>query len=334
MRKTSGRRGALNRASELIRESSSLYLASHIRPDGDAIGSLLGLALALESSGRRVAALLADPVPPNYRFLPGAERIRHRPPDWRADLGIVVDCDGLSRLGPLEPAFSSLPHLVDIDHHRTDRVFGEVQIIDPGAAASGEIVYHLLRRLDLPLDAEIAACLYSAILTDTGRFCFGNTSAGALRVAADLVKAGARPQPIARSIYEERSVAATHLLGLALSRLSSELDGQAVSSTLTRQDFLATGAAPSDTEGIIDHLRAIGGPRVALLFVQPDHNGVRVSLRSDGSVDVSEIALQFGGGGHAMAAGCTVAGAADEVRKRILVSLAGALPTAETGRDA
>jgi phosphoesterase RecJ-like protein len=324
----------LNRASELIRESSSFYIASHIRPDGDAIGSLLGMALALQNSGRRVAALLADPVPPNYRFLPRADRIRHRPPDWRADVGIVVDCDGLSRIGALEPAFSSLPHLIDIDHHQTDRLFGEVQIIEPGAAATGEMVYHLLRRLDLPVDAEIATCLYAAILTDTGRFCFGNTTASALRVAAELVKAGAQPQPIARRIYEKRSVAATHLLGVALSRLSSELDGQVVASTLTRQDFLETGAATTDTEGIIDHLRAIGGPRVALLFVQPDHNGVRVSLRSDGSVDVSEIALRFGGGGHAMAAGCTIPGTVEQVRKRVLDSLAGALLPAETGRDA
>lgn len=333
MRKTSAAR-MLNRASELIRESSSFYIASHIRPDGDAIGSLLGMALALQNSGRRVAALLADPVPPNYRFLPRADRIRHRPPDWRADVGIVVDCDGLSRIGALEPAFSSLPHLIDIDHHQTDRLFGEVQIIEPGAAATGEMVYHLLRRLDLPVDAEIATCLYAAILTDTGRFCFGNTTASALRVAAELVKAGAQPQPIARRIYEKRSVAATHLLGVALSRLSSELDGQVVASTLTRQDFLETGAATTDTEGIIDHLRAIGGPRVALLFVQPDHNGVRVSLRSDGSVDVSEIALRFGGGGHAMAAGCTIPGTVEQVRKRVLDSLAGALLPAETGRDA
>jgi phosphoesterase RecJ-like protein len=333
MTKTSAAR-MLNRASDLIRKSSSFYIASHIRPDGDAIGSLLGLVLALENSGRRVAALLADPVPPNYRFLPGADRIRHRPPDWRADVGIVVDCDGLSRLGPLEPAVSSLPHLIDIDHHQTDRIFGEVQIIEPGAAATGEMVYHLLRRLDLPVDAEIATCLYAAILTDTGRFCFGNTTASALRVAAELVKAGAQPQRIARRIYEKRSVAATHLLGVALSRLSSELDGQVVASTLTRQDFLETGAATSDTEGIIDHLRAIGGPRVALLFVQPDHNGVRVSLRSDGSVDVSEIALQFGGGGHAMAAGCTIPGTVEQVRKRVLDGLAGALLPAETARDA
>jgi phosphoesterase RecJ-like protein len=204
-----------------------------------------------------------------------------------------------------------------------------VRIIDPGAAATGEMIWRLLRALDLSMEADVATCLYTAILTDTGRFCFGNTTAGALRVAGQLVRAGAQPQSIARRVYEERSIAATHLLGVALSRLSAELGGQAVSATLTGRDFLETGAAPSDTEGIIDHLRAIGGPRVALLLVQPNNEGeVRVSLRSDGSVDVSEIALRFGGGGHAMAAGCTVPGTAGEVRKRILAALAVALPAA------
>lgn len=333
MRKISPAR-MLNRGVELIRQGTSFYLASHIRPDGDAIGSLLGLALALQQSGRRVAALLADPVPPNYRFLPGADRIRQRPPRWRADIGIVVDCDGLSRVGPLEPALRRLPHLVDIDHHRTDRVFGDAQITDHKAAATAEIVYRLLQRLRLPVGADVATCLYAAILTDTGRFCFGNTTARALRIASQLVKAGAQPQPIARHIYEQRSVAATHLLGIALSRLFSELGGQVVSSALTRRDFAITGAAPSDTEGIIDHLRAIGGPRVAAMFVQSDDSGVRVSLRSDGTVDVGEVALQFGGGGHAMAAGCTVSGTAAEVRKRTLVAIAAALAGPEAERDA
>jgi phosphoesterase RecJ-like protein len=320
---------ARSRAIELICESRSFYVGSHIRPDGDALGSLLGLSLALGKRGRKVAALVADPVPANYRFLPGADRVRRKRPAWRADVGIVVDCDGIDRLGPLAPAFAALPRLIDIDHHQTDQLFGEVQIVDPRAAATAEIVYRLLRRMAFPFDAEVATCLYAAILTDTGRFCFGNTTASALRVAGDLVRAGADPTEVARRIYEERSAAATHLLGLALSRLSSELGAQVVSSTLTRDDFAATGAAPGDTEGIIDHLRAIGGPRVALLFVQPNREGVRVSLRSDGSVDVSEIALRFGGGGHMMAAGCTVPGSAGEVRRRVLDAVGAALARRE-----
>src|SRR5512136_1806997 len=144
---------ALSQATDLLRQARSCYIGSHVRPDGDALGSLLGLSLALERSGRRVAAMLADPVPGNYRFLPGTDRVLHRLPAWQPDLGIAVDCDGPSRLGSLQSAFEALPQLIDIDHHHTDHVFGQVHLIDAGAAATGEIVYRLLQELGLPPDA-------------------------------------------------------------------------------------------------------------------------------------------------------------------------------------
>jgi len=312
---------ARDRVIALIRKSKRVYMGSHIRPDGDALGSLLALGLGLEQRGCQVAMLLTDPVPPSYSFLPGITRVQSEPPEWEADLGLVVDCDGLSRLGKLAEVFSGLPHLVDIDHHATDSAFGDEHLIDSSAGATAEIVHALLRDFDVELNPDIGTCLYAAILTDTGRFCYANTTTNSLRIAAEAVEAGAEPHFIARKIFEERSIAATHLLGVALARLTEHLDGRVVSSLLTRDDFQETGAVPSDTEGIIDHLRAIGGPRVALLFVSPDHDSVRVSLRSDGSVDVSQVALGFGGGGHAMAAGCTVKGRAEEVRSRVVESL-------------
>jgi len=312
-----------------IETSNDIWIGTHIRPDGDALGSLLGLALALEGQGHRVTALSADPAPPTFQFLPGSDRIQSNPPDWSAELGIVVDCDGMARLGPLASDFAALPHLIDIDHHDTDNAFGGERLIESDAAATGEIVYDLLKALGAEIDEHVATCLYTAILTDTGRFCFGNTSSRSLNTAGALVRAGANPHHIARKIYEERSMAAMHLLGLALERLSSDIDSLVVSSHLARGDFEATGAVPSDTEGIIDHLRSIGGPRVALLFVEPDHNGVRVSLRSDGSVDVSAIALSFGGGGHIVAAGCTVSGTTDDVKPRVLDAVRQALADTE-----
>ncbi len=314
-----------DRVVDLINRSRSFYIGTHIRPDGDALGSLLGLTLSLEKSDRQAIALAVDPVPTNYRFLPGTDRVRDQVPDWPAEVGIGVDCDGISRLGSLADSFAALPKLVDIDHHYTEQLFGDLQIIDPRAAATGEIVYQLLKHAGLPIDAEVATCLYTAILTDTGRFCFGNTTARALRTASELVKAGADPHFIARRIYEDKTIGASHLLGLALSRLRLDLDGQVVSSTLRQEDFAATNAAQGDTEGIIEHLKAIGGPRVAMLLIEPNHDDVRVSLRSDGSVDVSEIAVQFGGGGHKMAAGCTIPGKADEAGKQIIDSVRGAL---------
>lgn len=322
-----------DRVIRLIQSSRNIWVGIHIRPDGDALGSLLGLSLALEQTGHRVASLSADPVPDNYRFLPGVERVSSKPPAWKADLGIVVDCDGISRLGGLAPDFESLPSLIDIDHHDTDHAFGDARLIDSAAGATGEIVYQVLQGLEVQPDADIGTCLYTAILTDTGRFCYANTTDQSLRIASEMVAAGAAPDRIARRIYEERSMEATHLLGVALSRLSADLQGQVVSSVLTQKDFRETGAAPGDTEGIIDHLRAIGGPRVALLLVQPNHDGVRVSMRSDGSVDVSEIALGFGGGGHMMAAGCTVSGTAEGVREQVLDAVRGALER-PSGNDA
>ncbi len=293
---------ARKRAIRLIENSNDIFVATHIRPDGDALGSLLGLLLALEKTGARVAALCTDPVPANYAFLPAADRILSLPPDWKAGLGIVVDCDGLGRTGALEPALASLPALIDLDHHDTDRTFGQERLVDATAGAAAEIVHELIRDMGTPLDAEISTCLYAAILTDTGRFCYGNTTARSLRIAAELVASGADPHYIARN----------------LSRLSAAEDGQIVSSVLRPEDFECTGAAPSETEGIIGHLRAIGGTRVAILFVEPDHDAVRVSLRSDGSVDVGEVALGFGGGGHAMAAGCTVTGSVEVVEQSVL----------------
>jgi phosphoesterase RecJ-like protein len=310
-----------NRAARLIQSSDAILIGTHIRPDGDALGSLLGLALALEKAGKRVARLCADPVPPVYSFLPGSDRVSDQPPRRPAQLGIAVDCDGIARLGPLETTFAALPHLLDIDHHATNRSFGEVRLTDPSAAACSEMVYHLIGQLGLPLDQETAICLYTGVITDTGRFCYANTTADTFRVAGELVRAGAAAHAIARKVYGERSLAATHLLGVALSRLTSELNGEVVSAWLTLSDFAETGAVSADTEGIIDHLRAIGGPRVALLLVEMEGGQVRVSLRSDGSVDVSDVAYGFGGGGHAAAAGCTCEGTMGEVRRQVLAAL-------------
>ncbi len=309
---------ARNQAVELLSTVESAFVATHVRPDGDALGCLLAVCLALEARGCRVCRLCADPVPDNYRFLPSADRVTAEVPDWRPQVGIVVDCDGLARVGPLESAFSSLPQLLDIDHHATDQAFGDIRVVDPTAGATGEIIYTLLRRVGVRLTADIATCLYAAILTDTGRFGYTNATARSLMIASRLVRAGADPHEITRKVYEERSIAATHLLGVALSRLVVDCNDEVVSSTLTLADFARAGAKATDTEGIIDHLRAIGGTRVALLFVETEDDQVRVSLRSDGTLDVGQVALSLGGGGHVGAAGCNIAGSAETVRQRVL----------------
>jgi phosphoesterase RecJ-like protein len=312
-------------ATQLIRSSSSVWLGTHIRPDGDALGAMLGLALALEAQGRRVARLCAHPAPDYYAFLPGAALVAPAPPEWRADLGLVIDCDGLSRLGPLEPAFAALPHLVDIDHHAGRNAFGEAQLVDPEAAATSELIYELLRAMGAAITSDVATCLYAGILDDTGQFSHPNTTAAVLRVAADLVDLGANPSAITRRLYLERTVASVRLLGRALAGATLHHDGQMVSSTISLRDLVETDATPADTEGIIDRLRTIAGPRVAVLLTELEDGQVRVSLRSDGIPNVNRIAAGFGGGGHLAAAGCTLDGPLEEVRQKVISAVQAAL---------
>jgi phosphoesterase RecJ-like protein len=318
----------------LIESSSSVWLGTHIRPDGDAVGAMLGLALALEAQGRRVARLCAHPVPDYYAFLPGAALVAPAPPEWRAALGLVVDCDGLSRLGPLEPAFAALPHLVDIDHHAGRNAFGEAQLIDPEAASTSELVYELLRAMGAAITPDIATCLYAGILDDTGQFAHPNTTARVLRVAAALVERGADPAAIARKLYLERTAASVRLLGRALAGATLHHGGRVVSSTISLRDLEETGAKPADTEGIIDRLRTITGPRVAVLLTELEGGQVRVSLRSGGSPNVNGVAAAFGGGGHLAAAGCTLDGPLEEARRKVIAAVQAALEAGGQGPGA
>lgn len=281
---------------------------------------MLGLALALEAAGHRVARLCTYPAPEDYRFLPGADLISATPPEWPADLGIVVDSDGLRRVGDLEPVFAALPQLLDIDHHATEQSFGQVRVVDPLSAATSEIIYELLRAMGAELTPQIATCLYTGILTDTGRYAFSNTTARSHAISAALVQAGADPAGISKLVYFQRSAAAIRLMGVALSRLTLHFDGKVISALLRLSDFAETGAVHMDTEGIIDQIRTVGGPRIAVLFVETEGGEVRVSLRSDTEPDVSQIAVRFAGGGHRAAAGCTIKGTPEEAERLVLAA--------------
>lgn len=311
---------------DLIRRHRSCLLLTHVAPDGDGLGSLLGLALGLESIGLRAFPACADPVPAIYRFLPGADRVSRTIPPQPPMLAISVDADGLDRLGRLAADLERSCAIIDIDHHATEKGFGEVRWIEPRAAASGEMVYRLLRAVGIAITADIATCLYTAIITDTGRFCYANTTPRALRIAADLVRGGARPAAIYREVYESKSFSASKLLGLALGRLRQADDGRVTFSALTQDDFRRAGSTPDETEGIVDHLRAVREARAAALFVELPDGAIRVSMRSRGAVDVGEVALRFGGGGHVNAAGCTVPGPMREAQQRLLRALSAAVP--------
>jgi len=326
------RRKPLSQAAALISSHSAIWIAGHERPDGDTLGSLLGLALALEKMGKKVARLCPDAVPDNYSFLPGAELLSAELPRWESALLVAVDCDGLNRTGPLAASLARIPHIIDLDHHATEKAFGEVQGVDPTAAASAVLVYRLIELLSIPLDASIATCLYCGLLTDTGRFSFQNTNEEAFVIARALAAAGAQPGDIASLVYDNRTPSSRRLLGQALAKLEIDPSGKIGWASLEEEDFCRAGAGARETEGIIDQIRGVRGLRVALLFSR-DGRQVHVSLRSkpalseaEGSeVDVGQIALEFGGGGHREAAGCNLPGPMEKAIERMLAAVCAAL---------
>lgn len=299
------RRQKLQQAANQIRKANNILLACHVRPDGDALGSLIGLALGLERLGKSVQPVSQDGVPELYRFLPCWDRVLTEP-SGPCDLAIGLDADGSDRLGRNEAAVLAAPVVIDLDHHTGPDPFGSIQVVDPSVAATGELVFELLEELGVPLDAEIAACLLTAILTDTGSFRFSNVTAGTFQKAGALVEAGAHPAPIHAAIYGSRPLSASCLLGRMLGSLETAEDGRIVWGALAQKDFLETGTTTEATEGFVDQVRMVEGSDIALFFREEPNGEIRVSLRSPGTANVARLADEFGGGGHIPAAGCTL----------------------------
>jgi phosphoesterase RecJ-like protein len=293
------------KAAQVLAASSRVAVGCHVNPDADTVGSALALTWALLDLGKHVEPLCPDPLPANLLFLPGAELIRGAPPGGAFDLGVLVDLEGLDRVARLAPFFEALPHLLTIDHHRPHQEVGDVRFINMRAASTAELVYRVLRAMAVPLDERIATCLLAGLVTDTGGFRFPNTRPQHLALAARLMRAGADISRIAEEVYENRSLAAQRLLGRALSGLQQTKDGHTVWAAISYKDFQETGSLDADTDGIVNHVRAVANAEVGLLFRETRPGRVRVSLRSRGRVDVAHVAQALGGGGHKNASGCS-----------------------------
>ena len=317
-----GLASSLADAAAAIHQSRSIVMACHVNPDGDALGSLLGLALALVPLGKELTCLSEDGVPDILRFLPGAERVQQTTNQAAFDLALVVDSGDLPRVGKtIQPIIGRAKRVVDIDHHVTAGAFGDIRVLDARAASTAEIVYALLRTLGTPITPEIATCLFTGIITDTGSFRFQNVTPNTLQVAAALLEAGAPPAFISEHVFENRTFAATRLLGHALSSLSQTPDGSIVWAHITAADFTEVGATDQDTEGIVSYVRGVRDTEVGILFREMAGGGIRVSLRSRDTVNVAEVAQTFGGGGHRMAAGCTVDLPLAEAEKAVIKAI-------------
>jgi bifunctional oligoribonuclease and PAP phosphatase NrnA len=314
-----------------IRQGNRFLLTSHINPDGDAIGSELGLARLLRGVGKGAVIWNRDPTPTVYRPLPGSERIHvgEEPPAGfpeMFDAIIVLECPSLDRTG-IEAHLGERP-VINIDHHLGNQCYGAVNWVDSAAPAVGEMVYRLAQGLKLSLEPEVASSLYLTLVTDTGGFRFSNATPAAFEAAAALVRDGAQPEQVAQWLYESQPLGVVRLLGEMLQSLQIHADGRIASGRLTREMFAKAGASPGDSEGLIDSIRSIAGVDAVALIRELEEGGHKVSLRSRGEVDVEKIARHHGGGGHRNAAGFTMEGAGEDVRRQVAEELRGALTAA------
>ena len=308
----------MERVVRAIRERSHFLVTTHVRPDGDAAGSLLALTAMLKRLGKSAAPLTQDPLAPNCEFLPGAEAIRHEVSEVSVfDAAILVDCGDFSRIGDgLAAVVRRIPFLINIDHHVSKAPFGNVAWVDSSASSTCEMLYDLCLSLPVEPDAAIATCLYTGLITDTGSFQFSNTNRRVLEVASALVGAGAQPAAVASEIYDSAPPQRLLLLGRVLSTVAFLAGNRLATAALSHQMLDETGAHPSDSEGFVNHLRSIRPVELAIFFREGEDGFVHVSMRSKGKIDVAAFAQRFDGGGHRQAAAFHLPGNLEEIRSR------------------
>lgn len=301
---------------KLLKTKQTFVLTTHIHADGDAFGSLLALGLALLNCGKKAVMIHAEPVPDSYRFLPGAGQVRlvQDLKEEKFEVGIALDCTSLSRAGDAEQVLKKAECIINIDHHISNEYFGQFNMVDTKAAATGEMVCNLLVKGGFTITPDIATDLYTAIITDTGSFRHQNTTANCFRTAAYLLECGAAHNLIQHYLYEQRSLESLRFLVNVLQTL-----------TLNKNGMIAWMSIPKDliteednSEGLIDYAKSLKGVEVAILFKELDSGEIKVSFRSKSFADVNQLAAHFGGGGHERAAGCSIKGNLKEVEQLVI----------------
>ncbi|HEY7534698.1 MAG TPA: bifunctional oligoribonuclease/PAP phosphatase NrnA [Thermodesulfobacteriota bacterium] len=316
----------LEKIISVISVGKRFLITSHENPDGDAIGSMLALGLALEHLGKEIVYYNNDGVPLLLRFLPYAEKVISSLDDIDGDFSatFIVDCTDASRVGEKFVDFKKRGRCgvaIIIDHHKTSKPSADLYILNPKASSTGMIIYSLLKTLSLQITPEIGKNLYTSILVDTGSFRYSNTIPEAFEIAGELVELGVKPWEISQALYESEPLGKIKLLGYVLPTLEITDDGHIASVVVKNDMFKATGTSKEDTEGFVNFPRSINGVEVAVLFreEEPSEDVLRwkISLRSKGRVNVAQIGEKFGGGGHERAAGCLIYGTLPEVKQMV-----------------
>lgn len=324
----------LETIADVLRTRQRFVVMSHVRPDGDALGCTIAMALCLKALGKDVTAWNEEGVLEKFRYLPGHEIVTTPPAEPQEfDVAIVLDTSVQDRVGKCLPAVKHAGIWINVDHHITNPRFGDLVHIDSTAPATGQILYELFRAGDLPLTYEIADNLFVAISTDTGSFQYAGTTARTYEIGAELISAGVNVAELSRKMYENYPRRRLELLRALLNTLHFTSNDRCASVSLSAATATELGVLPEDNEGLIDHIRAIQGVQVAIFFEELPEDKVRVSMRSkDERVDVSRICGLFNGGGHKLAAGARIRGTLAAVRDRVEAAVATALNAPEPAR--
>jgi phosphoesterase RecJ-like protein len=316
----------IDRIIETIRESRTFCVVGHIRPDGDCVGSQLGLTLALKEQGKKVVCWNQDKIPQKYEFLDPDHFFQKPKPGLQFDCVIATDAASAERFGSVLPCVADRKILVNIDHHESNTRYAGLNWVSAREPSTGELIFRLLKIAKWPIIPSIADCLFTAVSTDTGSFQYPTTRPGTYHVAGELVRRGANLAKICDEVYQSYPLSRARLLRHIYSHFRLTHENQIAYFWLRKADFARTGADSSDTEGLIDHVRAIAPVVVACVFEEIDPELTRISLRSKSEkVNVNEIAAQFGGGGHPAAAGARVPGTPLAVQRQVISAIKKAL---------
>lgn len=316
----------LSQVVELIETKSLFAITSHVRPDGDGLGSSLGLYWLLNALGKQAEVITCDSIPTSYTKLPGADKIRITPSiDREYDAVFVIECSDIERPG-LKDLEKQL--VVNIDHHATCDLFGDINWIDPTASAVGEMIYNLCKAIGVRVSKEIAECVYTALLTDTGSFHYSNTTDRTFKVASELVKAGAQPAKLSEAVYNSYPWCKLELMAQVMSTARRDETGRIAWVRLSQDMLEKTSADECDGDGFVNILLTVGEVETAVILKEKEPGVYRTSLRSKGDINVARIAEKFGGGGHRNASGCTLYGTWEEAEKTIVQMLGEAIEKA------
>ncbi|NPV25972.1 MAG: bifunctional oligoribonuclease/PAP phosphatase NrnA [Firmicutes bacterium] len=322
----------LTRIVKELANAPSVLICSHVMPDGDSIGSMLALGLAMEKINKKVVMAANAPIPDVYRFLAGSQKVRL--PVEVVDIppvAVILDCTEEERVGDkLLDLIRPIPVKINIDHHISNTGFGEYRWVDPAAAATGELIFTLLKTMDVPLDPPIATAIYTALVMDTGSFQYSNTTDQTHRIAAELLLQGADLDGVREYLFETQPVVVLRLLAEVLSSLQLSEDGWVAWMVVTRENVESLGVSSEHFEGIVNYPKSVAGVEVGLLFRELEPGKIKVSLRSKRLVDVNKLAARFGGGGHQRAAGCIVIGSLAEVVQQVVAAAREAVAKVKT----